>query len=65
MDDLAATPTQRTFDDAGRVRDEIFPARKKAPKKSKPPPPSPEAGLKATPEPEPEADANHELDLLA
>ena len=66
MDDLAAAPTQRTYDDAGRVRDESFQARKKAPKKSPPAlTPSPGAPAKITPEPEAEPDANHELDLLA
>jgi hypothetical protein len=66
MDDLAAAPTQRTYDDAGRVRDENFRARKKSVKKAQPaPPPSPEVDLETAPEPGPEPDADHELDLLA
>jgi hypothetical protein len=66
MDDLAAAPTQRTYDDAGRVRDENLRARKKAVKKAQPAPsPSPELGVEPAPEPGHEPDANHELDLLA
>jgi hypothetical protein len=66
MDDLAAVPTPRSYDDAGRVRDENLRARKKSVKRAHPAPsPSPELGVEPAPEPGPEADANHELDLLA
>lgn len=64
MDDLAPAPTQRTFDDAGRVRDESFRARKKAVKKV-PPAPSPEPDPEVVPDPESETDPDHQLDLLA
>jgi hypothetical protein len=66
MDDLAPSPTQRTFEDVGRVRDENFRARKKAVKKALPAP-SPKQDLdpEVAEETEPEADTNHQLDLLA
>jgi len=66
MDDLAPAPTQRTFDDVGRVRDESLRARKKAVKKA----PlatscKQEAEAENVPIPEPEPEADHQLDLLA
>jgi hypothetical protein len=66
MDDLASAPTQRTYDDAGRVREESFRARKKVVKKALPdvtPRPDPDAGIAVEPDSAPETD--HELDLLA
>jgi hypothetical protein len=66
MDDLAPAPTQRTYDDAGRVREESFRARKKAVKKALPaisPRPDPKAEAADETDPAPEMD--HELDLLA
>jgi hypothetical protein len=66
MDDLAPAPTQRTYDDIGRVRDENFRARKKAGKKTPPAPaPQHEADPETLPDPAPGPDTNHELDLLA
>ena len=62
MDDLAPAPTQRTFNDVGRVRDENFRARKKAVKKVQRAP-----AKKPDPEPElaPEPGPDHQLDVLA
>jgi hypothetical protein len=66
MDDLAPAPTQRTYDDVGRVRDENFRARKRPVKKvQSAPPQNPEVGSETAPEPGPELDTDHELDLLA
>ena len=66
MDDLAPAPTQRIYDDVGRVRDENFRARKKAAKQARTaPPPNPDVGLETAPEAAPDPDTNHELDLLA
>jgi hypothetical protein len=66
MDDMAPAPTQWTYDDLGRVRDENFQSRRKAVKKV-PPAPSlkPQMDPEAMPEPQPEPDTDHELDLLA
>jgi len=63
MDDMAPGPTQRIYDDAGRVRDENFRARKRGPKKS--PPAQKETDPQIRREPDPEPETNHELDLLA
>jgi hypothetical protein len=57
MDDLAPAPAQRTCDDGERRPVEIFPARKKSPKKVQPAPTE-----KQSPEPQPASD--HELDVL-
>jgi hypothetical protein len=66
MDDLAPAPTQRTFNDVGRVRDENFRARKKAVKKVQPATfPKQDSEPEIAPEPEPEPDLDHQLDLLA
>lgn len=66
MDELAPAPTQRTYDDVGRVRDENFRARRKAAKKFPAPPlPEQETGPGVTTESEPEPENTHELDLLA
>lgn len=66
MDDLAAAPTQRTYEDAGRVRDQSFRSRKKAAKKvTSTPSPPPGKDPEIAPEPESEPETNHELDLLA
>jgi len=58
MDDLAPAAPQRTSDDGGRRPEEIFSARKKAPKK-----PRPEPVKEQNTEPNPETD--HNLDVLA
>lgn len=66
MDDMAPGPTQRTYDDVGRVRDENFGTRKRGAKKALPAPPaSKESDPEIAAQPEPEPEANHELDLLA
>ena len=66
MDDLAPAPTQRIYNDEGRVRDENFRARKKSAKKARPaPPPNQKVGLETAPEAAPDQDTDHELDLLA
>ncbi len=66
MDDFAAAPTQRAYEDGGRIRDESFRSRKKAAKKVTPSPtPPPGKDPEIASEPEPEVETNHELDLLA
>ena len=57
MDDLAPAPAQRIGDDGERRPVQIFPARKKAPKKALLAP-----GEEQSPEPQPASD--HELDVL-
>jgi hypothetical protein len=58
MDDLAPAPLQRTSDDGGRKPEDLYPARRKAPKKA-PPVPAREPGPRTV------TDPDHQLDVLA